>query len=135
METMRMTVYSSSLSGKAGLLDETRQVLQQVAAGHTLDDVRAMVVDANLLIKQSRHTRQAVWDAIRLRLGGVGDEGRILQLAQVVTSPRFTTQAQNLVLFYELCRSQPLVADLTIDCLYPLYTRGRSVVDKSEILN
>ena len=136
METMRepLTVYSSSLSGKAGLLDETKLVLQYLATGQSIDDVRGMVVEQNLLSKQSPHTRQAVWDAIRLRLAGMGDDHRIRRVARVVTSPQLTVQAQNLILFYELCRSQPLLADLTADCLYPLYAKGRSVIDKTDVI-
>jgi hypothetical protein len=136
METMRepTIVYSSSLSGKAGLLDETRQVLQYLAMGHSLDDIRRLVLDSNLLSKQSFHTRQSTWDAIHLRLAGVGDEHRIARLAHVIVSPTLTLQAQNLILFYELCRSQRLLADLTTDCLYPLYASGRSVIDKGDVI-
>lgn len=127
-------VYSSSLSGKAGLLEETRQVLQHLAMGQTLDEVRRLVLDANLFGKQSHHTRQATWDAVRLRLSGIGDMQRIHRLGQIISSASLTRQSQNLILFYELCRSQPLLADMTTDCLYPLYLSGRSVIDKGDVI-
>jgi hypothetical protein len=127
-------IYSSSLSGKAGLLDETRQVLQQIAAGYSLDEVRRMVLDSNLLSKQSQHTRKAVWDSIRLRLPGIDNAERLTRLARIVTSSGLTTQTQNLILFYELCRSQPLIADLTTDCVYPLYTSGRSAITQDDVI-
>ena len=135
MEITNDSAYSSSFSGKAGLLEETRQVLFQLAAGHSLDEVRAMVVEQNILSKQSRYTRQGVWDAIRRRLIGIGKEARIFRLARIVTSSDYTLQAKNLILFYELCRSQQLLADLTTDCLFSLYTSGRSSIDKVDILN
>jgi hypothetical protein len=42
-------------------------------------------------------------------------------------------QTQKLVLFYELCRSTPLLQDTTTECVYPRYAEGFSGIDKSVV--
>jgi len=122
--------YSSSISGKGALLDETLTVLSQLDRGHSLDQVRAMVMDHDLLGKMTMNTRQSVWENIHARYLTNGDHAHILA-CMVVHAP--DRQTERLVLFYELCRSSPILRDTTIYCLYPRYTAGYSSIDKSDV--
>ena len=122
--------YSSSLSGKGALLDETLVVLRQIDHGHDLDEVKAMVMDYDLLGKTTMRTREAVWKSIHARY--LNDAGRVRVLARmVVRAP--DRQTQRLVLFYEFCRSSPILRDTTIYCVYPRYAAGYSSISKGDI--
>jgi hypothetical protein len=125
--------YSSSLSGKGSLLRETLQVMAALAADGSLKEVRSLVTEDNLLLKQTMHTRRAVWEAIHLRYFSGKTPLAIHTLARLVASS-LPERDRYLILFYELAKSLPLVYDLTADCLYTLYTGGRSSVDKADVL-
>jgi len=118
------------LSGKGALIDETLAVLQQIDRGHGLDEVRAMVMDHDLLGKTTMSTRQSVWKHIRTRYLTNRTLTRVLA-RMVVHAP--DRQTERLVLFYELSRSLPVVRDATIRYVYPRYAAGYSSIDKADI--
>ena len=122
--------YSSTLSSKGALLNETLVVLRQIAQGHSPDEVRAMIMDRDLLGKMTVRTREAVWENIHARYLSDGDHARILA-RMVVHAP--DRQTARLVLFYELCRSTPVLRDTTIHCVYPRYAAGHSSIDKADV--
>jgi len=130
MRSVDTPTYSSMLSGKGALLDETLAVLQQIDRGHSLDQVRAMVMDHDLLGKMTMRTRELVWEHIHARYLSDGNHPRLLA-HMVVHAP--DRQTERLVLFYELCRSSPILRDTTIYCVYPRYAAGYSSIDKADI--
>lgn len=122
--------YSSALSGKAALLEETLAALRQINQGHTPEAVKAMVVEEDLLGKTSRATRESVWNEIQARY--LVDEGHARLLARMVVQAP-DRQTERLVLFYEMCRAMPILHDTTIHCVYPRYASGYSAIDKTDI--
>lgn len=122
--------YTSALSSKGALLDETLAVLRWIDQGYTVDDVRTMVIEQDLLGKVSESTRRTEWENIHRRY--LADTSRARTLARMVVQAP-DRQTQKLVLFYELCRSTPLLRDTTIECVYPRYAKGFSGIDKSII--
>jgi hypothetical protein len=125
--------YSSALSGKSSLLRETIQVMEALARASSLEEVRALVVEDNILLKQTLETRRANWEAIHARYLSGKELSSIQTLARLTTSLR-PERNRHLILFYELAKSLPLVYDLTVDCLYTLYMEGRSSIDKTDVL-
>ncbi len=130
MPSSSLLAYSSMLSGKGALLDETLAVLLQIDRGHSLDQVKTMVMDHDLLGKMTMSTRESVWDHIHARYLTDGDHARVLA-RMVVHAPDH--QTERLVLFYELCRSSSILRDTTIYCVYPRYAAGYSGIDKTDI--
>jgi hypothetical protein len=130
MEAASTRTYSSMLSGKGALLDETLAVLQAIDRGHSISEVNAMVINDDLLGKTTMSTRQSVWDHLHVRYLSGENHSRVLA-CMVVHSP--DRQTERLVLFYELCRSLPIVRDTIIGCVYPRYAAGYSGIDKTHI--
>lgn len=130
METIPTPTYSSTLSGKGALLDETLAVLREIDHGHSIDDAKTKVMDHELLAKTTMRTRKGVWDSIHVRYLADADNAQILA-RMVVHAP--DRQTQRLVLFYELCRSSPILRDTTIYYVYPRYAGGYSRIDKTDI--
>jgi len=130
MGSVDTTTYSSMLSGKGALLNETLAVLQQIDRGHSLDQVRAMVMDHDLLGKMTMSTRESVWDHIHARYLTDGNHARLLA-RMVIHAP--DRQTERLVPFYELCRSSSILRDTTLYCVYPRYAAGYSSIDKTDI--
>lgn len=125
--------YSSALSDKTSLLQETIHVMEAIGGASSLEEVRTLVVEDNILLKQTARTRRATWEVIHARYFSGKDLPTIHILARVVTSP-LPERDRHLILFYELAKSLPLVYDLTVDCLYTLYMDGRSSIDKTDVL-
>jgi hypothetical protein len=95
--------------------------------------VRDLVIEENLLLKRTASTRQRIWRVLFTRYFSGRDPKELALLARVVTS-FLPERVRHLILFYELAKARPLIYDLTVDCLYGLYTKGRSTVGKSDIL-
>ena len=130
MAPVSVPTYSSGLSSKGTLLEETLAVLRQIDQGHAIGQVRTMVIDLDLLGKTAQSTRDSVWDHIHARY--LGDDDHVRTLARmVVRAP--DRQTERLVLFHEFCRSNPLLSDVTTDCVYPRYAAGFSGIDKAVI--
>ncbi len=125
--------YSSKLSGKAALLKETIQVMLALANNDSLEEVRSLVLDDNLLLKQTAGTRKATWEAIYNRYFS-GKRSEAIQVVVRFAASALPERDRHLVLFYELAKAVPLVYDLTVDCLYELYQDGRSSVNKADVL-
>lgn len=125
--------YSSNLGNKASLLNETKQVFSQYASSESVDYVRDLVLEDNLLLKSTLSNRKRVWETIFTRYFSGRDEESIRRLARVVNSS-LPEQARHLILFYELAKATPLVYDITVDALYKMYQEGRSAVTKGDIL-
>jgi len=94
--------YSSGLSSKGALLDETLAVLRKIDQGCDTDQVRTMVLEQDLLGKTTQSTRESVWDRIHSRYLGDRTPARTLARMVVHASDR---QTEQLVLFYEFCRA------------------------------
>jgi len=124
------TAYSSGLSSKGALLDETLAVLRQIDQGCDTDQVRTMVLEQDLLGKTTQSTRESVWDRIHSRY--LGDRARAHTLARMVVHAP-DRQTEKLVLFYEFCRASPLLRDTTIECVYARYAEGFSGIDKAVV--
>lgn len=131
--TTKESRYSSNLSGKGALLKETFQVMTALANNVSLSELRTLVVEDNLLLKQTVETRNATWDTLQNRYFSGRNPEAINTLARLVTSP-LPERGRHLILFYELAKSLPLVYDLTVACLYSLYQAGRSSIDKADVL-
>lgn len=124
--------YSSSLSGKSSLLVETVQVMRELAANAPIEMIRKHILEDNLLLKRTLATRKTVWETVSTRFISDRDEQQVRTIACVVTSP-LPERDRHLVLFYELAMALPLVYDLTVDLLYPLYQDGRHSVGKEDV--
>ena len=119
--------YTTGLSSKGALLDETFAILRLIDQGLTVSEVRTKVFEEDLLTKDTVSTRESVWDRIHARY--LADEQKAKLLARMVTQAP-DAQTAKLVLFYEFCRARPLLNAVTNACIYPRYTGGFIGVDK-----
>lgn len=122
--------YSSGLSSKGTLVEETLAVLRELDQGRSVREIKTMVIEHDLLTKVTRATRVTVWDRIHARY--LANENQARTLARmVVRAP--DRETGRLVLFYELCRSNPLLHDVTVECVFPRYAGGYTGIDKAII--
>jgi hypothetical protein len=122
--------YSATVSGKSALLEETRAVLRELDSGYSVAEIKAMVMDDNLLGKLTHSTRKSTWDHLHTRY--LRDEDLSPILAQMVTrAPGADTG--RLVIFYELCRSLPVLHDVVVHCVYPRYAAGYGGITKGDV--
>jgi hypothetical protein len=127
---MAEPTYSSALSAKAALLDETLAVLREIDRGYSVSQVQAMVQDADLLGKTTTRTRESTWESIHARYLSDARNAQLLA-RMVVHAPDL--QTQRLVLFYELCRSSAILQDTTIRYVYGRYAEGYTRIDKTDL--
>lgn len=130
VKSARTPTYSSRLSGKGALLDETLAVLREIDRGQAVNEVRTTVMDHDLLGKMTMRTRKNVWEDIRARYLTDGDHAQVLARIVMHAPDR---QTERLLLFYEMCRSSAILRDTTIHCVYHRYSEGYSRIDKGAI--
>lgn len=122
--------YTSAISSKGSLLEETFSVLNLVNQGLGTKEIREKVVEQLLIGGTTKSTRESIWKNIHKRY--FGNEDILPVLAKmVVNAPNI--QTKKLILFYEFCLSTPILYDVTLDCIYPRYVGGYSGIDKSFI--
>ena len=132
MKSSSPTVYSSALSSKGALLDETLTILRQIDAGCGVDEVRGMVMDDDLLHKTTMYTRRSSWNNIHARFL-IDPEFATLLSSMVVHAP--DRQTGRLILLYEFCRSSAILHDTTVHCIYPRYAAGYSAISTADMQN
>lgn len=122
--------YSTGISAKGALLDETLTVMRELDRGATIDEVRRRVLEVDLLGKDTVSTRESVWKRIHARY--LGDPARAALIARMATrAPDPATRA--LVLFFEFCRANPLLHDVTARCVFPRYRAGFAQIDAAHV--
>jgi hypothetical protein len=124
------SIYTTGLSAKTALLEETLAVLRQISQGDAITEVKERVIADDLLGKDTVSTRESVWKRIHARYLSDDEYARTLA-RMVVHAPDL--QTQKLVLFYEFASSNPLLWDVVIECVYPRYAGGYALLDKSII--
>ena len=124
--------YNSTLAGKGAYLQETKTVLEQIAAGRSMDEVRNAVMEEDLLDQRTLRSRRTYWSEVFRRYISGRDPAHVSALAQMVARCANTT-AVDLMLFYEYCQVDPLLYDLTVQCTYELYQNARTAIDKVDV--
>ena len=122
--------YSASLSGKAGLLDETLTTLGLVVNGSDLEAVRAAIVEGDVLGKATHENRLSVWKKIHERY--LTNWPQAVLLAKMVTaSPDYNSA--RLLIYYEFCRSEPILYDAIVGSVYEQFSAGFTGVEISDL--
>ncbi len=123
-------LYSASLSGKAGLLAETLTVLQLIAKGNDLNAVRAAVVEGDSLGKATHENRLSIWSKIHERYLTHWPQAVLLARAVAATSD---SNLARLLIYYEFCRSEPVLYDAIAGPIYTRFSAGFSGVEIGDL--
>lgn len=129
-DTEPVSIYSASLSGKASLIEETLAVLRLVAAGQPIDELRAAVLDSDVLGKATQANRRSVWAKVHQRY--LSDWLKARRLAALVDSLG-DRNASNLLIYYEFCRSDQILYDAITGPICKRYESGFTGVEISHL--
>jgi len=121
--------YSTGLSGKAGLVDETFVALRLVANGKLEADVKAAVVVDDLLGKATHESRNAIWAKLHQRY--FRDWERAALLSKLVSTSTF--ELGRLFVYYEFCRSESILYDAVTQPIYSRFQAGFSGIEISDL--
>ena len=124
------STYSSSLSGKASLIEETLAVLRLVAAGQPIDELRAAVLDSDVLSKATQANRRSVWAKVHQRY--LADWSKARRLAITVDSLG-DRNISNLLIYYEFCLSDQILYDAVTGPICERYESGFTGVEISDL--
>jgi len=125
-----MEKYSSGLSGKAGLVEETLLSLQLIAEGYSADDLKTAIINNDILGKSTHGTRKAVYEKVYQRYLSNLATGE--QLAKVVTSASNSIEKKQYI-YYELCKSEPILYDAIIGPVWDRFENGYSSIEISNL--
>ena len=123
-------LYSAGLSGKAGLLDETLTVLQLVAQGQGPEELRSSVLESDVLGKATHENRRSIWDKLHQRY--LADWPNAVRLAKIVAASSDRNSA-SLLIYYEFCRSEPILYDAVTGPVFTRFTTGFSGVEVGDL--
>lgn len=126
--------YTSTISGAPALINETFVVMRAIADGISYEEIERRVLEENLFGKRTRRTSEKAWQSIYGRYFRARAQGFVISLAKTAASS-LSERAKKLILFYEFCQSDDLVADLTVRCLFQQYAEGRTRINKTDILS
>jgi hypothetical protein len=124
-----LTKYSTRLSGKAGLVDETFAVLNLVMAGKHKAAIKSAVMDDDFLSKATYESRRAVWNKLTQRY--FHDWQRTTFLSKLVSNSSF--ELGKLFVYYEFCRAEPVLYDAITQPVYNRFESGFSGVEISDL--
>jgi hypothetical protein len=126
--------YTTAISKGAGMIEDTRRLLQHWRSGEPLDDFTRRVQEGGLLGNSTAYrNRDAVTRVFAPRfLRPVDKPARILQK---VLSSGLAGRVFTELLFLFTARQDPLVHDFTIREYWPAAHRGRSVLDTDCMLS
>ena len=116
-----MEKYSSGLSGKAGLLEETLLSLQLIADGYSESDLRSAVLTDDILGKSTHETRLSIYKKIHKRYLSNWATGE--KLAKVVNSASSLAE-KRLYVYYEFCKSNLLLYDAITEPIWDRFENG-----------
>src|SRR6266540_1950284 len=126
--------YTTAISKGAGMIGETRRLLQHWHSGESLDDFTRRVQQEGVLGNSTAYrTRDAVTRVFAPRFLKPTDKpARILQkvLSSGLPGRTFTE-----LLFVFAARQDPLVRDFTVREYWPAVRRGRLVMDTDSVVS
>ncbi len=125
-----MEKYSSGLSGKAGLVEETLLSLKLIADGYSTDDLRAAILNDDILGKSTHETRLAVYKKIYQRYLSNWNTGE--SLARVANRAGGLAE-KKLYYYYELCKSDLILYDAITGPVWERFENGYTGVDISDL--
>jgi len=132
METQR--IYTTAISKGAGMIEETRRLLEYWNPDESLEDFTDRVQNQGLLGNATAYrTRDVVRRVFAPRFLKPTDKpARILQN---ILSSKLSGRVFTEMLFLFTARKDPLVYDFTIREFWPAVRRGRSIMDTDPMLS
>ena len=125
-----MEKYSSRLSGKASLEEETLITLQLISEGYTVEEIKTAVINDDILGKSTHGTRKAVYEKVNQRyLSNIAIRE---QLAKIVDNTSNSNEKKQYI-YYELCKSEPILYDAIIGPVWDRFEKGYSGIEISDL--
>lgn len=125
-----MEKYSSRLSGKASLVEETLISLQLISEGYSVEEIKTAVINDDILGKSTHGTRKAVYEKVNQRY--LSNFEIREQLAKVVNNSSNSNEKKQYI-YYELCKSEPILYDAITGPVWDRFENGYSGVDISDL--
>jgi hypothetical protein len=122
--------YSTALSSKAGLVDETMVALRLVAEGKSEEILRFEFLQEDLLGKDTHETRRTIWQKLHQRF--FVDWKRAVALARMVAKASDFNQAR-LFIYYDLCFSESILFDAVTHPIYDRFQNGFNGIEISDL--
>jgi hypothetical protein len=125
----RVSKYTTGLSGKAGLVEETFTALRMISDGKDKEAVRFAFLQEDILGKDTHESRLSIWKKINQRY--FGDWKRVQALSKLVTTLPYDTA--RFLIYYEFCRSEPILYDAITTVAYKRFANGFNGVDIGDL--
>lgn len=123
--------YSSGLSGKASLIDETITAMRYASQSSEKEGVKKAILEDDLLGKSTHESRSTIWDKLHQRYFVNWKRSKLL--AKVVEALPFETA--RLFIYYDFCRTEPILYDAITTPIYSRFEDGFNGIDVSDLQN
>jgi hypothetical protein len=121
--------YSTGLSGKAGLVDETFAALRLVQSGKTATEIRTAVMVDDFLGKATHESRKAIWEKLHQRY--FQDWKRVSFLSKLIAQS--SSETGKFFVYYDFCRTEPILYDAVTRPIYSRFQSGFSGIEISDL--
>jgi hypothetical protein len=130
MPATSLMKYSTALSSKAGLVDETFIILRLMADGKTEAELRFAFLQEDLLGKDSQENRLNFWKRLHQRY--LADWNRAILLARLVDGTSNYDLAR-LFVYYDFCRVESILYDAVTQPVYMRFADGFNGVEIGDL--
>jgi len=128
-----MRQFDTQITRALSLIPETKRIFLELNKGTSINEVKNLIFNENILAKDTISTRKKIWYALKTRFLG-NKEVDINSLTKILNSD-FLTLIKDQIIYYYFCKYESIVYELVINELYNQYEQGFKEVDKEKIAN
>jgi len=126
--------YSARNSSKGALIEEAGKVCAALVSGHSIDEVRAKVLDGTLLAQRSRSNRDRIWSTLNWRYLITEPPWLLAQLQDAYRSGPHSVEFISLLYLLFALRDR-LTFDFVTQVLANKGIQGRPLVSRNDVLD
>ncbi len=126
-----MKKYNTQITRALSLIPETKRLFSELEKGVTRERLKDLVIQDNILAKNTDSTKKKVWFALKSRF--LRNEEVDLDSFKSILNSNLLPLIKEQIIYYYFCKYETIVYDLVVNPLFLQYKRGFEEVDKHKI--
>ncbi|GAH79653.1 unnamed protein product, partial [marine sediment metagenome] len=126
-----MKKYDTQITRALSLIPETKRLFSELEKGVTQERLKELVIQDNILAKNTDSTKKKVWYALKSRF--LRNEEVDLDSFKSILNSNLLPLIKEQIIYYYFCKYETIVYDLVVNPLFLQYKRGFEEVDKHKL--
>ena len=126
-------MYNTDINRARSLINETKIIFKEINNKSTIEEIKKLIIDENILTIRASSTRQAAFRSIKKRF--FPNNKIDIAIYRFINSSKISKDAKNFLIYYKTAKSDELIYDLTVKKLYNKLKLNESTINTKEILS